>query len=622
MTDGYVIFHLTTTCDDNGVYVTKDSSEAIEIAWIILDSKTLDEKHRGNLLIRPINTPITTLCTNLTTLTWEHVQNAGTFHNAITAFDRVLADLLLSKGMDFTFVCFNSWDLRVQLPREARDKSITLPGYLQYPKVFDLRLEYSKWQAHHPEAMTYNSLSLPAMSAALDVMDHKYLSIPKSRRALDEVVILSNLLRALVKKSLPVDKHPDVFSQPFDCKADIQAFLSERSKILHLANLPYDTTQSELESWFTQYGGRPIAFWTLRTPDQSSSAESGFAVFSTHEEALESLSMNGRALNERAVEVAPSGNAVLERARNILMPFPPSKNRPRPGDWTCPSCGFSNFQRRTACFRCSFVLLTQNAFTIQDPPLYSNSHHNDTFNNNNNSNSNNNINNNINNNNGNGNSNANAHRRITDHHHVQTNIEANDKNEQILDNHPRSQSISLDHRSISDHGKHNSNDHYGDNNNNNNNNGMRTNNTGGSVPFRAGDWKCGNEACNYHNFAKNVSCLRCGAPRVAGTGGMEPGRYSQYSFYNPQVPYHGASMTRPYSAQGLSGGVNVFRTQHNHQHQQQQQQQQQLYPIQSQPMNQSFTHQLMSPNVLNRASEASTLQGSFDSLSFSKSSGV
>jgi hypothetical protein len=27
----------------------------------------------------------------------------------------------------------------------------------------------------------------------------------------------------------------------------------------------------------------------------------------------------------------------------------------RPGDWTCPSCGFSNFQRRTECLRCSFT---------------------------------------------------------------------------------------------------------------------------------------------------------------------------------------------------------------------------------------------------------------------------
>jgi hypothetical protein len=48
----------------------------------------------------------------------------------------------------------------------------------------------------------------------------------------------------------------------------------------------------------------------------------------------------------------------------------------------------------------------------------------------------------------------------------------------------------------------------------------------GSVPFRAGDWKCGSEGCGYHNFAKNVSCLRCGASRAQAaliadsTGGL------------------------------------------------------------------------------------------------------
>ncbi|MBE7181620.1 MAG: hypothetical protein INR71_10510, partial [Terriglobus roseus] len=37
--------------------------------------------------------------------------------------------------------------------------------------------------------------------------------------------------------------------------------------------------------------------------------------------------------------------------------------------------------------------------------------------------------------------------------------------------------------------------------------------SGGIVPFRPGDWKCANEQCNYHNFAKNPHCLRCGGPR-------------------------------------------------------------------------------------------------------------
>ena len=36
----------------------------------------------------------------------------------------------------------------------------------------------------------------------------------------------------------------------------------------------------------------------------------------------------------------------------------------------------------------------------------------------------------------------------------------------------------------------------------------------GAVPFRAGDWKCGENGCGYHNFAKNTACLRCGASRA------------------------------------------------------------------------------------------------------------
>lgn len=38
--------------------------------------------------------------------------------------------------------------------------------------------------------------------------------------------------------------------------------------------------------------------------------------------AAESLGMNGRALGDRAIEVSPSSARVLERAAEILTPFP------------------------------------------------------------------------------------------------------------------------------------------------------------------------------------------------------------------------------------------------------------------------------------------------------------
>ncbi|KAJ5919584.1 hypothetical protein N7454_009419 [Penicillium verhagenii] len=366
--DRYIVIHVATTCDEHGVYVTKDSAEVIELGWILLDTKTCEELHRESVLVKPVNTPITPLCTSLTTLTWEHVRSAGTFRDAISRFDAFASEHLTNKHLEFAFVTLDSWDLRVQLPREARDKAVVLPAYLQHSRTFDLRTEYQRWQTHHPESLPFGPSSLSNICAALEVEPvqssapikhnlpfHLQALAPASpRRAMEESITLARVLRGLIRKSQPPHEHPEILTRPMDAHADVRAFLAERSKVLHLSGLPHDTTQSELESWFTQFGGRPIAFWTLRTPDQHKPTGTGFAVFSSHEEAAESLCMNGRALNEKAIEVSPSSSRVLDRAAEILTPFPPSKNRPRPGDWTCPSCGFSNFQRRTACFRCSF----------------------------------------------------------------------------------------------------------------------------------------------------------------------------------------------------------------------------------------------------------------------------
>ncbi|KAK5101741.1 Asparagine-rich protein (ARP protein) [Lithohypha guttulata] len=443
--DRYVVIHVATTCDEHGVYVTKDSAEVIEIGWMLLDSKTCDELFRDSVLVKPVNTPITPLCTSLTTIQWEHVRNAGTFRDAIAQFDRFATEHLTSKSLEFAFVTLDSWDLRVQLPREARDKSVVLPAYLQHSRTFDLRQEYSKWQQRHPESLPFGPSSLANICAALEVDPvqssapikhnlpfHLQALAPASpRRAMEEAITLARVLRGLIRKSQPQHEHPEILSRPMDARADVNAFLKERSKVLHMNGLPHDTTQSELESWFTQFGGRPIAFWTLRTPDQHKPTGSGFAVFSSHEEAAESLCMNGRALNEKAIEVSPSSSRVLDRAADILTPFPPSKNRPRPGDWNCPSCGFSNFQRRTACFRCSFPAAGSGG----DPYSYGYSGY------------------------------APPHMMGPPH---------------------------------MGHGH-----------------GMGHHGRGGAgvVPFRAGDWRCGAEGCSYHNFAKNVNCLRCGASR-------------------------------------------------------------------------------------------------------------
>lgn len=184
--------------------------------------------------------------------------------------------------------------------------------------------------------------------------------------------------------------------------------------------------------------------------------------------------MNGRALSEKAIEVSPSSSRVLDRAAEILTPFPPSKNRPRPGDWTCPSCGFSNFQRRTACFRCSYPAV--QATPGGDPMSYQNYGYG-------------------------------APHMMAPHHHM------------------------------GHHGGHGMGHSRG------------MGGGGGVVPFRAGDWKCGSEGCGYHNFAKNVSCLRCGASRAGAA------MVADTSFSSPhEAPPPGYGMGAPSMANNPGPG--------------------------------------------------------------------
>ena len=47
--DRYVVIHVATTCDEHGVYVTKDSAEVIELGWILIDANSLEEASHFNI---------------------------------------------------------------------------------------------------------------------------------------------------------------------------------------------------------------------------------------------------------------------------------------------------------------------------------------------------------------------------------------------------------------------------------------------------------------------------------------------------------------------------------------------------------------------------------------------
>ena len=89
--------------------------------------------------------------------------------DAVNRFDAFAQEHLLSKNLEFCFVTLDSWDLRVQLPREARDKAVVLPPYLQHSRTFDLHTGYQRWQTHHPESLPFGPSSLANICAALEV---------------------------------------------------------------------------------------------------------------------------------------------------------------------------------------------------------------------------------------------------------------------------------------------------------------------------------------------------------------------------------------------------------------------------------------------------------------------
>ncbi|BFZ54587.1 Asparagine-rich protein (ARP protein) [Savitreella phatthalungensis] len=521
--DVLLLLHINTTRDEHALHVPRDAVEVVELACLLIDTTTLSVSDRFNALARPVNTPFTEAQAAAADLNWHQVAHAGVFAEAIKALTSFIEDKVISRDKTFSFACFTAWDLRVQLVREARDKQVYLPPYLEHPRLYEIRTEYLKWHARNPEAVPFGAISAVNVCAALQIAPDSSSSwttpkqhqqeaalsgtLPASNDPLNssrmtrtadgwspetareslgqnadgtsgglvECKMLYRILLALLDRSNDEqDPAYRLFLTAQDAAADIQSFADEQSRVIFLAGMAHDTTQSELESWFNQHGGRPIAFWTLRTPDQSTGT--GFAVFQTHKEAAQAIYMNGRALADRAIEVAPSSSRVLDRASSILAPFPPSKNRPRPGDWTCPACGFSNFQRRTACFRCSFPLSAATS----------------------------------------------ASNMSGGQHPLQLSVSVHAAEGSI---HPGASFPTTFYSPTS------------------NASALRLSGggaaavgsgaaAGGAVPFRAGDWSC--DVCGFHNFARNPSCLKCSSSRPSSSHSSTNYNYQQSNQHQSQ----------------------------------------------------------------------------------------
>lgn len=340
-------------------------------------------------------------------------------------------------GVSATFLTDNGGNLRLKLISLAQSLSVQLPNWLLYPRYFDIKREFAKMGT---AAGTANTTSATSTTSTASITTLTLTSMLDSIQLATDPSSKTASIASIAKH---INENGGM-TTPHDVNLDHTHFHNEKSRVLYMTNLPLDTTQSELEFWFTQFNTRPIAFWLVKVPfSQAANYCSGYVIFASHEDSTDALTMNGKVLNGCSIEIQPSSSSVLDKAHDLIAPFPSSKNKPRPGDWGCPSCGFSNFQRRVACFRCSFP--AASAATVQGTSYNTGE--------------------------------------------SSTPVPTPSSTPQPLPNYGKSMPT--------------------------NGSTPTTSRSNSSVPFRAGDWNCLNNSCSYHNFAKNITCLKCGAPRVS-----------------------------------------------------------------------------------------------------------
>jgi hypothetical protein len=475
-------------------------SYLLELSFAIVKTSNMSLIKEHTINVKPERTPITPFCTQVSGVTPDMVASAGSLKDAVDSLDKIIQTEIVDKQMDFCFVTHGGWALRIQLSREARDKKLELPDYLSQPCMFDLKQEIQRWQVHHPDVhlLTTNIKEL------CDTFKVSVVRKAGQGNTIAPETTTSNIdipqTSIGIVKYLTIFKHNDVFVHPINTAADLEQFKKEESKVVHLAGLPNEVTQGELDAWFSSNGLRPATMWMMQSTDQSKPSVSGFVVFLHHDDAIRALLLNGRCLSDRVIEVSPSSERVVEAANTMLGPFPlQAKTRQvRPGDWTCANCAFHNFASRRYCFKC-------NAENHTGPSIASSASAHVG---------------------GGGVSAAPVSYNIGGTHQSNTSSGLPPSASPVT---PATATQPYSYSSGPTHHGHGA--------------------PHGGSSFSMGDWTCPNSSCNFHNYASRAQCMKCGTYRPSGPGGggapplhhSHPSNtgYNPHHHYNAPRPHHG-----------------------------------------------------------------------------------
>ncbi|CAO3594302.1 unnamed protein product [Absidia cylindrospora] len=457
------------------------------------------------ILVKPERTPLTQFCTQISGITPEMVASANSLKDAIDTLDKTIRTDILDKQLDFCFVTHGGWALRIQLSREARDKQLELPPYLAQPCMFDLKQEIQRWQVHHPDVHLHSTgirelcdtFQVPLIRKDGEENDDNASTTTSN---IDIPATTIGIVRYLTKF-----EHNDVFVHPIDTSADLQQFKKEESKVVHLAGLPYEVTQGELEAWFSSSGLRPATMWMMQSTDQTKPNLSGFVVFSFHDDAIRALLLNGRCLSDKVIEVSASSERVVEAAMAMLSPFP-TQAKPRtvrPGDWKCPNCNFHNFASRHHCFKCNAENPVHSGTVITGAPSGAV---------------------------------AGANMRSAAFTHGANSLPIG--NSGAVPPPPSSSATPGQPYPYPPGGGH------------------HPPGTNYSPPSNQGDWMCPNTSCSFHNYASRTQCMKCNTYRPSGPGSVAPPHPpppGHHAGYNPP-PHHHHYAPRPHHTPSFRPG--------------------------------------------------------------------
>ena len=363
--DYLVVVDFEATADEVLSPFSKDEAEIIEFPWVVLDVKTQQVVESRQIYVKPEKTPVTPFCIELTGITPEKIQNAGSLREAVAAFDQWVEKEMAGKS--FCLLADGPWDLDVQLPRECEEKKIPLAGH--YDRYYDLKVEYQKWRHHvrttgeeiapinaqatnADTSSRSSSLTNMCLALNLDVQGHLHTG-------LDDCATIAAIAIELMKRNVR-GLHPARDRAARVAAHEAQVTVDARHPL---------ATLSEIKQWFTllDMPAPSAAFCVVADTDRGVRRPVGsvFVRFDAHEEALRALSLNGRIMGPRYIVLRPSSAAEVEAAHTVLMrehsPVAPAPSSPprnaerqyRLGDWLCTTCATHNFSYRMECFRCS-----------------------------------------------------------------------------------------------------------------------------------------------------------------------------------------------------------------------------------------------------------------------------